>query len=51
MTLAEVRRQIAIASEIVKTWPAWKQNILVRSESPTVAVPRKTIIREEPATA
>ncbi|MEI8373542.1 MAG: hypothetical protein WCJ35_12010 [Planctomycetota bacterium] len=39
----EIRQQIQIAVNLVKTWPAWKQNILIQSEQPTVRVPRTPV--------
>lgn len=35
--------QLEIASRIVATWPAWKRNILVNMDKPTVDVPRTPI--------
>lgn len=43
MSQEELNKQYAIASALVKSWPAWKQNILTLSESPTVAVPRPPV--------
>jgi len=39
----EIRQQIQIAVNLVKTWPTWKQNILIQSEQPTVRVPRTPV--------
>ncbi len=43
MNQGEFRQQIAKASELVKTWPNWKQNILVYSSRPTVSTPRPPV--------
>lgn len=43
MTLEEMRKQIEDARKVVRTWPEWKQNILVQSGQPTVSVPREPV--------
>jgi hypothetical protein len=43
MDATAVRKRIESATKLVKSWPLWKQNILVQSASPTVKVPRKPI--------
>ncbi len=40
MSQQEFREQFAIATALVASWPAWKQNILENSSKPTVSVPR-----------
>jgi hypothetical protein len=36
----EISQRIEIATKLVQSWPAWKQNILVQSAQPKVQVPR-----------
>lgn len=43
MSREEFKKQYAIASALVESWPVWKQNILAISASPTVAVPRQPV--------
>ncbi len=43
MTENEIRQQIRIAADQVRSWPAWMQNILVESAKPTVKVPRTPV--------
>lgn len=49
MSQEEFRQQLANATKIVETWPAWKQQILESYSSPTVSVPRTPIeVGQEP---
>ena len=43
MSQEEFKKQFEIASALVETWPAWKQNILENSAKPTVSVPRAPV--------
>lgn len=43
MTISEIRQQIANATQLVESWPTWKQHILIRSSLPTVSAPRTPI--------
>jgi hypothetical protein len=43
MTKNELREQIARASKLIETWPAWKQNVLVLSSRPSVSSPRPPV--------
>ena len=43
MTEKEIRQQIKSVAEEVRSWPAWKRNILVESAQPTVKVPRTPV--------
>lgn len=43
MTPEEFAVALKSASDTVKTWPKWKQNILKDSLSPTVPVPRTPV--------
>ncbi|MBX3417876.1 MAG: hypothetical protein KF851_09755 [Pirellulaceae bacterium] len=44
MTNRELQEQIERASEIVASWPVWKQNILIHSSQPRNSVPREPVI-------
>jgi len=43
MSEKEFRAQLARATALVATWPAWKRNILEQSSRPTVSVPRTPV--------
>jgi hypothetical protein len=43
MTVTEIRQEIAKATELVKSWPEWKQNILVHSSQPSISTPRPPV--------
>lgn len=43
----ELDAHLKWASNIVKSWPAWKQNLLRDSNKSTLDVPRKPIIGDE----
>lgn len=38
-----MRSQIELARRLMRNWPDWKRNILVRSAQPTVRVPRQQV--------
>ena len=44
ITKKELQEQIEFASNIVKDWPIWKQNILNHSLEPTNKIPRPIIL-------
>lgn len=43
MSEKEFRAELAKASALVATWPAWKRNILEQSSRSTVSVPRTPV--------
>ena len=40
MNEKHIQAEMARASKIVKSWPDWKQNILIDSSKPTNSTPR-----------
>lgn len=47
MTHEELNKQFQIASEVVATWPLWKQNLLEDMSKPTVRTPREPVNNSE----
>lgn len=43
MTEHEVREKIAHATELVRSWPEWKRNILTQSAQPMFSSPRTPV--------
>lgn len=44
MSKAEFKRQMAIASKLVASWPVWKQRLLEQSSKPFVEKPREPVM-------
>lgn len=43
MSTEQIRKVITNASQLVNSWPEWKQNILVHSSQPSVTTPRMPV--------
>jgi hypothetical protein len=43
----EVKEAIERATKLVKSWPLWKQNILVNSGQATLKIPRRPVVNTE----
>lgn len=43
MSIEQLQKDIAKASQIVKSWPQWKQHILVESSKQSSSTPRSPV--------